>query len=352
MLEALLFPKTIAVVGASRTPGKVGHAILSNLIESGFEGTIIPVNPTTDEMLGLPCYPSATASGAKVDLGIIVVPTGAVIGAIENCVAAKARAICTITAGFREVGEAGAALESEIAALCKKHKVRMLGPNCLGLINTANGMNASFAAQMPIPGRISVVSQSGALCTSILDWSEGRGIGLAKLFSIGNKADLCETDLLEVLAEDDQTKGIACYLESIDAGDEFMKVAAAACAKKPVVVLKAGTTDAGGKAASSHTGSLAGADIAYGAAFKRSGIVRADNFQALLDYSMALSMQPLPKGDRVAIITNAGGPGIMAADAVENLGMQVVPHLSGRVELVYQAWAGTHTREKGVTCGL
>jgi acetyltransferase len=325
MLEELLRPKAIAVIGASRTPGKVGHAILSNLVTAGFQGPIIPVNPTTDEIMGLKCYKDLQAAGAKIDLGIVVVPNKGVKAAIESSVSAGAKAICVITAGFKEVGAEGAAMESEIAEYCRHRGVRLLGPNCLGLINTENNMNASFAVQMPKPGNISVISQSGALCTAILDWSMGRGVGLAKLISIGNKADLCETDLLQVLAEDEQTKVIACYLESITQGDEFIKVAEQVASVKPVVILKAGTTQAGGRAASSHTGSLAGADIAYGAAFKRAGIVRADNFEALFDYATALSMQPLPKGNRIAIITNAGGPGIMAADAVENLSMQVTP---------------------------
>lgn len=323
MLEELLRPKAIAVIGASRTPGKVGYAILSNLIKAGFDGAIIPVNPTTDEMMGLKCYKDPRDAGIKIDLSIVVVPNKAVMGALESSVAAGAKAICVITAGFKEVGKEGAEMEIAIAEYCKSRGVRLLGPNCLGLLNTENKMNASFAVQMPKPGSISVISQSGALCTAILDWSMGRGVGLAKLISIGNKADLCETDLLQVLAEDDQSNVIACYLESIMAGDEFIKVAEQAASIKPVVILKAGTTQAGGRAASSHTGSLAGADIAYGAAFKRAGVVRADNFEALFDYATALSMQPLPKGERVAIITNAGGPGIMAADAVENLGLQV-----------------------------
>jgi len=325
MLQALLNPESIAVVGASRTPGKVGHAILSNLIDGGYKGRIVPVNPSADQMLGLPCYPSPHEAGHPIDQSILVVPPKAVMPAIESSVRAGAKAISVITAGFKEVNEEGAKMERAMAAYCHKHGVRLLGPNCLGLINTVNSMNASFASQMPKPGAISVISQSGALCTAILDWSMGRGVGLAKLISIGNKADLCETDLLSALAEDEQTKVIACYLESISAGDEFIKVAEAVSAVKPVVILKAGTTAAGGKAASSHTGSLAGADIAYGAAFKRAGIVRAENFEALFDYATALAMQPLPKGDRVAIITNAGGPGIMAADAVENLGLQVKP---------------------------
>ena len=230
-----------------------------------------------------------------------------------------------ITAGFREIGAEGAALESEIAATCHAAGVRLLGPNCLGLINSHHKMNASFAKHMPRTGCISVISQSGALCAAILDWAASRHLGLAKLISMGNKADLNETHFLKALADDVQTKVIVGYLESIVTGDEFIKAAEAATSQKPVVVLKAGVTAAGGKAASSHTGSLAGADIAYGAAFKRSGIIRADTFEALFDYAMALAMQPLPKGNHVAIITNAGGPGIMAADAVEQSGLKVQP---------------------------
>ncbi len=325
MLQALMRPKSIAVIGASRTPGKVGHAILENLLKAGFEGTIIPVNPTADEVLGLRCFPSLAEAETSIELGIIVVPNKSVMEALEHCARAGAQAVIVISAGFKEVNAEGAELERKIAGFCRSRRIRLLGPNCLGIINTENKMNASFAAQMPKPGHISVISQSGALCTAILDWSAFRGLGLAKLISIGNKADICETDLFTELAEDEQTRVIVCYLESITSGDEFVKVAEQVSMKKPVVILKAGTTAAGGKAASSHTGSLAGADIAYGAAFRRSGVIRSDGFEALFDSAMALAMQPLPKGDRIAIITNAGGPGIMAADAIENMGMQVKP---------------------------
>ena len=323
MLDGLLYPNSVAVIGASRTPGKVGSAILSNLINGGYQGKIIPVNPTTDELFGLPCYKDVRDAGINIDHCVIVVPQRFVMDALAGASAVRAKAVTVITAGFKEVGAEGAAKEKEMVAFCRKHSIRILGPNCLGLINTENRMNASFAAQMPKPGNISVLSQSGALCTAILDWAEGRGVGLAKLLSIGNKADLCETDLLRALAQDKQTKVIAAYLESITSGPEFIRVAEEVSQEKPVVILKAGTTAAGGKAAASHTGSLAGADIAYGAAFTRAGIVRADNFEALFDYATALAMQPLPKGNRVAVITNAGGPGIMAADAVETLGMRM-----------------------------
>lgn len=325
MLDGLLYPESMAVIGASRTPGKVGSAILTNLINGGYKGKIIPVNPTTDELFGLPCYKDVRDAGIDVDHCVIVVPQRFVMSALEGAAAVNAKAATVITAGFKEVGAEGAAKEKEMVDFCREHGIRILGPNCLGLINTENSMNASFAAQMPKPGTISVLSQSGALCTSILDWAEGRGLGLAKLLSIGNKADICETDLLRALAYDKQTRVIAAYLESITSGPEFIRVAEEVSQLKPVVILKAGTTAAGGKAAASHTGSLAGADIAYGAAFTRAGVVRADNFEALFDYATALAMQPLPKGDRVAVITNAGGPGIMAADAVETLGMKMDP---------------------------
>ncbi len=325
MLDGLLYPKSMAVIGASRAPGKVGYSILSNLIAAGYEGKIIPINPTTDEILGLPCYPDVREAGTGIDHCIIVVPPKAVMAALESAAAVKAKACTVITAGFKEVGAEGAAKEKEMLNFCRKRQIRLLGPNCLGLINTENRMNASFAAQMPLPGGISVISQSGALCTAILDWAEGRGVGLAKLISIGNKADISETDLLKALAQDAQTKVIAAYLESITNGPEFIRVAEEVSKYKPVVILKAGTTAAGGKAASSHTGSLAGADIAYGAAFKRAGVVRANDFESLFDSATALAMQPLPKGNHIAVITNAGGPGIMAADEVETLDMCLDP---------------------------
>jgi len=323
MLEALLKPASVAVIGASRTPGKVGHEVLANLLAGGFEGKIIPVNPKSDEILDLKCVPDLKAYGGRIDLGVIAVPVAAVRRAAEECVAAGAGAVIVITAGYKEVGEEGAALERELASVCRAGGARLLGPNCLGLINPHHRMNASFARHMPRPGEISVISQSGALCTAMLDWAAGRGLGLSSLISMGNKADLDETDFLKAFAADDKTRVIVGYLESVASGDAFIKAAEAAASRKPVVVFKAGVTEAGGKAASSHTGSLAGADAGYAAAFKRSGIVRADTFEGMFDYAMAFAMQPLPKGERVAVITNAGGPGIMAADAIELCGLEV-----------------------------
>jgi acetyl coenzyme A synthetase (ADP forming)-like protein len=323
MLESLLHPRATAIRGATRTPGKVGNAVVVNLIKGGFEGQIVPVNPSGGELMGHRFYTSLEEYGKPIDLSVIAVPTAAVKDAALSSVRAGAKAIVVITAGFKEVDEAGAQLEREIADLCRAHGARLMGPNCLGVINTHHKMDATFANYMPQPGGISVLSQSGALCTAILDWAASRKMGLATLLSIGNKADLDETDFLAAFADDDNTKVVAGYLEGIISGDEFVRVAEAVAAIKPVVILKAGTTAAGSRAASSHTGALAGADIAYGAAFERAGIIRAETFEALFDYAMAFAMQPLPKGNRVAIITNAGGPGIMAADAVEHSGMKV-----------------------------
>ncbi len=323
MLEALLTPQNIAVFGASRTPGKVGYALIHNLREGGFGGRIIPINPAADEILGLKCYPDLQSAEDRIDLGVVAVPPKHVKGCVEASIHAGAKAVIVITAGFKEVDQEGAAAERDLVNLCKHKGVRLLGPNCLGVINTHHRLNASFASKTPPCGSISVLSQSGALATAILDWSAHRHLGLGKLVSVGNKADINEIDLLETFARDEKTNVIVGYLESIASGDDFIRVAEATSTQKPVIILKAGTTAAGTKAASSHTGSLAGADIAYGAAFRRSGVIRADTFEAMFDYATALAMQPLPKGNRVAIITNAGGPGIMAADAVEHAGLQV-----------------------------
>ncbi len=323
MLDFLLYPKSIAVIGASRTPGKVGHEILNNLLDGGYEGQIIPVNPSAKEILGLKCLNDLSTYTDTIDLTVIAVPTSFVLEAVKNSIKAETKAIAVITAGFRETGPEGTKIQSEITELCSQAGVRLLGPNCLGLINTEHRMNASFSKRMPKSGGISVLSQSGAVCTAMLDWASARGLGLAKVVSIGNKADLNETDFLSSLSTDEQTKVIVGYLESITSGDKFIKTARSAASVKPLVLLRAGVTKAGMKAASAHTGGLAGDDIAYAAAFKRAGVIRAETFDSLFDYAAALSMQPLPKNNRVAIITNAGGPAVMAADALEQSGMKV-----------------------------
>jgi acetyltransferase len=324
MLETLLYPKSVAVIGASRNEAKVGHAVLANLINGKFKGPIVPVNPDATELLGLKCYKSLDDYKGQIDLSIIVVAGKYVKDALRSSIDAGAKSVIVITAGFREVSADGAKAEEELVAICRSSGVRMVGPNCLGVLNTDHSMNATFAPSVPPPGKISVISQSGALCVAILDWAANQHLGLGKVISFGNKADLNEVDFIQTLAEDKETKVIAGYLESIKEGDKFLRIAEQAASVKPVVILKVGVTQAGAKAASSHTGSLAGADIAYGAAFKRAGVIRAENFEALFDYATAFAMQPLPNGRRVAIITNAGGPGIMAADAAESLGLKLV----------------------------
>jgi acetyltransferase len=323
MLESLLYPNSVAVMGASRTPGKVGYAVVANLVAGGFEGDIVPVNPAGGELMGLKVYTSLEEYGKPIDMSVIVVPTTTVREAVVSSLKRDAKFVVIITAGFKEVDEAGARLETEIADLCRGRGARLLGPNSLGLINTHHRLNAAFASHMPEAGGISIFSQSGALCSAILDWAASRKVGIATLLSMGNKADLSETDFLAAFRNDTKTKVVAGYLESIASGDEFIRVAESVAAIKPVVILKGGTTSAGSKAASSHTGALAGADVAYEAAFRRAGIVRADTFEALLDFATAFATQPLPHGNRVAIITNAGGPGTMAADAVERSGMRM-----------------------------
>lgn len=329
MLDFLLCPQSVAVIGASRSAGKVGHEILSNLLAGGFDGRLIPVNPFAEEVLGLKCYPTVTECGGSIELTVVAVRAPLVMEAVKSAIAARTKAIAVLTTGFAEAGTEGALLQAEIAQLCSRAGVRLLGPNCLGVINTHHRLNATFSRRMPQPGAISVVSQSGALCTALLDWARVRGLGLAKVVSIGNKADLDETDFLQALAADEQTTVVVGYLESIASGERFISAARAVTEKKPFIMLRGGVTRAGMWVASAHTGNLAGADAAYAAAFRRAGIIRAEGIDALLDYASAFSRQPPPRGDRVGIITNAGGPAVIAADAVERSGMKLAG-LNGR----------------------
>ncbi len=323
ILTPLFSPDSIAVLGASRTEGKVGHDILTNLISSGFTGKIIPVNPAGGELLDFPVVKQLSDYKGRIDLAVIAVPRRQVSDSAREAVSKGARAIIVITSGFREAGEEGIQLEEELLEICRQGGSRLLGPNCLGLINTENKLNASFAGKMPKAGPIAIFSQSGALCATLLNIAESRKLGLSKLISIGNKADIGAVDLLRYFANDDKTEVIVGYLEDIRHGDEFIKAAEEASNLKPVVIFKSGTSNAGQRAATSHTGGLTGDETAYGAAFKRAGIQRPASFDALFDYATAFSTQPLPKGKRVQIITNAGGPGILAADAAEHAGLEV-----------------------------
>jgi acetyl coenzyme A synthetase (ADP forming)-like protein len=323
MLEMFTNPRGVAVIGASPTPGKLGHAVLQNVIQYGYQGHIYPINPKAGEILGLPAYASVKDIRGPVDLAVVLVPAKVVPGVIDECGQAGIKGAVVITAGFREVGREGRLLEGQMIETAQRYGMRLVGPNVLGIIDTVVNLNASFAVGMPRRGRIAFMSQSGALCTSILDFALGQGIGFSRFYSIGNKADLNEIDFLRAWSEDLETNVIAAYLEGIANGPEFMSVARQVTRRKPVVSIKSGTTSAGSRAASSHTGTLAGSEKAYDAAFKQVGIVRAGSVQELFDYAQAFARQPLPESDAVAVVTNAGGPGIMASDAIERIGMRL-----------------------------
>src|SRR4030042_2197135 len=325
MLDSFFNPKSIAIIGASRTPGKVGYDILKNSIQYGYQGAVYPINPGATEILGVKCYPSIFDVSDKIDLAVVVVPSKNVLEVIEQCGKKGIDSAIIITAGFRESGAEGAKLENDLVKKEKKAGVRFIGPNCLGLIDTHSGVNASFAAGMPHKGSIGFFSQSGALCLAVLDRALPEEIGFSKFISMGNKADISDTDIMLALAEDDNTKVILGYIEGVSDGRKFMEVAAQVSKKKPLIILKSGITSSGAKAASSHTGALAGREATFDAAFKQSGVIRAHSINELFNYALAFAHQPLPAGPNVAIITNSGGPGILAADACDKSDLQLVP---------------------------
>jgi acetyltransferase len=320
-LETLFDPRSVAVVGASRHQGKAGHEILAALIRGGYKGKILPVNPNADMIEGLKCYPDLLSTGTVPDLVIIVVPAKLVPDVMAECARLGVKFAVIITSGFKEVGEEGRQLEQTVVEIARRANMRILGPNCLGLMAPGNRLNASFGGDLPAPGGIGYVSQSGALLAAILDMAKADDIGFSMLVSIGNKADLDELDIMKALAEHKDTKVIAGYLESITDGDSFVRQAERMSKEKPILLMKSGGTGAGAKAASSHTGSLAGNEIAYEVVFDRAGIIRCDSIKTQFDYARAFANQPLPAGPSVAVITNAGGAGIMAADAVEQVGL-------------------------------
>jgi len=315
--------RSVAVVGASRKKGKVGHEIISSLIGGGFEGPIYPVNPEAEDVEGLRCYPCLKAIGQVPDLVVIVVPAKAVAGVVRECAAVGAERIVVITSGFKEAGEEGRKLEEELVQLVQDAKIRMVGPNCLGLMAPGNKLNASFGGPLPLPGSIGYFSQSGSLLAAIVDMARDKGVGFSKLVSMGNKADINELDLLRAFGQDPDIKVIAGYLETISDGDAFIREAERISREKPILLMKSGETSAGALAASSHTGRLASAQKAQEVVFERAGVIRCQSITAQFDYARALSTQPLPQGTRVAIICNAGGPGIMATDALERHGLEL-----------------------------
>lgn len=327
-LEPMLAPRSIAVLGASRREGSVGHAVLRNLIYGGYTGVIYAVNPKAKSILGFRCLPSIAAIDDVVDLIVVVTPPETIEGLIQEGADHGTRHFLIISAGFKEIGGEGAEREKRLKALAQSRGLSIVGPNCLGLINTAPEvqMNATFATHMPRKGSLGLISQSGALCTALLDYAKGRGIGFSRFVSFGNKVDVTEIDLLRALARDPWTKVILMYIEDLSAGLPFID----ACHEithgdkpKPIIAIKTGRTREGAAAAASHTGSLAGSDEVYDAIFTQAGVLRVESVGELFDCAEAFIDPTLPAGRRTAIVTNAGGPGIMATDACIRHGLTI-----------------------------
>lgn len=323
-LNKMFKPESVAVIGASNQPGKVGYIIVDNLINDGFEGKIYPVNPKGGEILGKQAYASIKDIPEKVDLVIITIPSVFVNETVKDCGEAGVENMVVITAGFKEIGGEGVKLEEELTALGEKYNINIIGPNSLGITDSHTPLNGSFSQMMPPKGNIAFISQSGAMMVAIIDWSVTSGIGFSKVISLGNKAGVNEIELLQYLAEDDETNVIICYLESISDDDDFVRTMRETAVKKPIIVLKSGSSSAGAEAASSHTGALAGSDLAFDTAFKQSGIMRVETMAELFDLGLAFSKAPLPEGSNVAIITNAGGGGVLTVDAMEKAGLDLV----------------------------
>ncbi|MCL6577886.1 MAG: CoA-binding protein [Candidatus Bathyarchaeota archaeon] len=338
-LDAFFKPKSVAVVGATKRINKAGHVIFKNFVENKrrgvFEGEVFPVNPNEDSILGFTCYPTLTKIPGKLELVVIVVPANIVPKIMEDAASKKVKVAVIISSGFSEIGNH--TLENKIVATTKKAGIRVLGPNCLGVYDTRTGVDMLFlpetkilttgdevvATPRPLKGDIAIATQSGAFGVSALDYLTGRQIGVSKFVSFGNKCDVDEAEMLHYLLYDDETKVILLYVEDIKSGREFIKVAQRVTKKKPIVALKAGRTEAGARAAASHTGAMAGSDKIYDAVFAQTGILRAKDMEEFFDAGKALAMQPPANGDNVGIITDAGGPGIMAVDECELKGLTV-----------------------------
>ena len=328
-LDAIFAPETIAVVGASTQKGKVGHDIFANILSNGYKGTLYPVNPKARSVLSVKCYTSVTNIPDPIDLAMIILPPKAAQASVQECIAKGVKGIVIVSAGFKEVGGEGAEIEKQIKALCKKAGVRLVGPNCLGVINPSPkvSLNASFSARMPEPGNVSFISQSGALCTAVLDYAADKGFGFSKFISIGNKADVDELDLLRYYHKDPDTDVVMIYMEELSrSAEEFItEVRKMTSGTNPthVIAIKSGSSAAGARAAASHTGALAGADVIYDGLFTMAGILRCKSVNQLFDYAQAFAGNKYPTGDHVAIVTNAGGPGIIATDMSEQSGLKL-----------------------------
>lgn len=320
-LDNFFHPTSIAVIGATEKENSVGKTLMQNLINGKFEGTIYPINPKREKILGIKAYPSVTAVPEDIDLAVIVTPAKVVPTLIEQCVEKKIPTAVIISAGFKEMGEEGEKMEEQILSIARKGKMRIIGPNCLGLMRPSTKLNATFAADMALNGNIAFISQSGALLTAVLDWSLKEKVGFSAIVSIGSMVDVSWGDLINYLGSDPKTDSILLYMESIGDARAFLSAAREVALNKPIILIKAGRTEESAKAAASHTGSLAGSDDVLTAALKRVGVLRVDTIADLFAMASIVSKQPNPKGPHLAIITNAGGPGVIATDAlVQNEG--------------------------------
>ena len=315
-LDAIFMPRSIAVIGATETAGSVGRTVLWNLISSPFGGIVFPVNPKRASILGIKAYPNVAALPEKVDLAVVVTPAASVPDVIGQCADAGVPAAVIISAGFRELGAAGIDLERRVLDQARRGGMRLIGPNCLGVMNPLTGLNATFAKGIALAGNVAFISQSGALLTAILDWSLRERVGFSAFVSTGSMLDVNWGDLIDYLGDDPRTKSILIYMESIGDARSFLSAAREVSLNKPIIVIKAGRTDAAAKAAASHTGSLTGSDEVLDAAFRRTGVLRVDSIADLFAMADVLAKQPRPKGRRLAIVTNAGGPGVLATDAL------------------------------------
>ena len=322
-LDYFFKPKTVAVIGATEAPHSVGRSLVTNLKDAPFPGVIYPVNPKRDTLLGLPCYRNIASVPEPVDLAVIATPAATVCGVIRECADAGVPAAVIISAGFREIGERGAALEREILEVARGNGMRIVGPNCLGVMSPPHKLNASFASTMARPGHIGFISQSGALCTAILDWSLREMVGFSAFVSIGSMLDVGWGDLIQYLGDDPKTRSIVLYMESVGDARSFLSAAREVALSKPIIVIKPGRTQAAAKAAASHTGALTGQDDVLDAAFRRCGVLRVDTIAELFYLAEALDKQPRPKGPRLAIVTNAGGPAVLATDSLLTNGGQL-----------------------------
>jgi acetyltransferase len=319
-LDKIFNPKTIAVIGASNSEGSVGYALMRNLVGSGFKGTVYPINYKNKSIYGIRAYANLKDTRDEIDLAIIATPSPTVPELVEECGQHGVKGMVIISAGFKEHGEQGNAMLDQIMATAKRYGIRLIGPNCLGFIKPSIKLNASFANKMALPGKIAFISQSGALCTAILDWSVEQNVGFSHFVSIGSMADVGFHDLIDYFGTDPNTSSIVIYMESLSNARKFMSAARAFSRNKPIIVLKAGKSSAGAKVALSHTGTLAGNDRAFDAAFKRAGVIPVNTIEELFNAAQTLAMQPRPEGKRLAIVTNAGGPGVLATDHIVQLG--------------------------------